>query len=104
MAWVFLFTIFHGLAWGARAPTQNAIRVEYFGRRSIGLILGIASVVITIASITAPIFAGWLADIRGDYRLAFTILAVFTAIGSLFFAFAGKPVRKRYSSEGVVVR
>ncbi|MEK7778031.1 MAG: MFS transporter, partial [Chloroflexota bacterium] len=37
MAQVFLFTVFHGLAWGARAPTQQAIRAEYFGRTSIGL-------------------------------------------------------------------
>ena len=93
IAQVILFAIFHGLAWGARAPTQNAIRAEYFGRKSIGLILGLGSVVVTLASVSAPIFAGWLADMRGDYRLAFTILAILTALGSLFFAFAGKPVR-----------
>jgi MFS family permease len=91
---VFLFAIFHGLAWGARAPTQNAIRAEYFGRKSIGLILGLGTVVVTLASVSAPIFAGWLADLRGDYRLAFTILAVLTALGSLFFAFARRPVRR----------
>ncbi len=105
MAQVFLFTIFHGIAWGARAPTQNAIRADYFGRKSIGLILGIAAVLVTVAQVVAPIFAGWLADIRGDYRLAFTILAVFTAFGSLFFAFASKPVRKpRAVAEGAVIR
>ncbi len=94
MVQVILFAIFHGLGWGARAPTQNAIRAEYFGRKSIGLILGTASVMSTTASIAAPIFAGWLADLRGDYRLAFTIIAAFTAAGSLFFALAGRPVRK----------
>ncbi len=104
MTHVFLFTIFHGLAWGARTPTQNAIRAEYFGRKSIGLILGVASVLVTVASVIAPIFAGWLADLRGDYRLAFTILALFTGFGSLFFAFASKPVhRKRAPAEGVSV-
>jgi MFS family permease len=94
MVQVFLFALFHGMAWGARAPTQNAIRAEYFGRKSIGLILGLGAVVVTLASVSAPIFAGWLADLRGDYRLAFTILAIMTALGSLFFAFAAKPVRK----------
>jgi len=91
---VSLFAIFHGMAWGVRAPTQNAIRAEYFGRKSIGLILGLGTVIVTLASVSAPIFAGWLADLRGDYRLAFTILAVLTALGSLFFAFATKPVRR----------
>jgi MFS family permease len=94
MVQVFLFALFHGLAWGARAPTQNPIRAEYFGRKSIGLILGLGSVVVTVASVSAPIFAGWLADLKGDYRLAFTILAVLTAMGSLFFAFASRPLRK----------
>ncbi|MDP3878845.1 MAG: MFS transporter [Dehalococcoidales bacterium] len=94
MGQVILFTIFHGIAWGIRAVTQNAIRAEYFGRNSIGLILGISNVFSTTAQVSAPIFAGWLADIYGDYRLAFTILTVLTAFGSLFFGFAGKPVRK----------
>ncbi len=94
IAQVIVFTIFHGMAWGARVPTQNAIRAEYFGRKSIGFILGLASIPVTIASVSAPIFAGWLADLRGDYQLAFTILAVLTAFGALFFVFAGKPIRK----------
>lgn len=97
MTQVFLFTVFHGLAWGARAPTQNAIRAEYFGRTSIGLILGLASVLVTAASVIAPIFAGWLADMLGDYRMAFTILAVVAGFGSLFFAFASKPVRRPHA-------
>lgn len=88
-----------------RVPIQNAIRAEYFGRKSIGLILGLSSVLVTAASISAPIFAGWLADLRGDYRLAFTIVAGFTTLGSLFFAFASKPVRKSHTvAEGAVVR
>ncbi len=105
MAPVLLFAIFHGLAWGARVPTQNAIRAEYFGRTSIGFILGIANIFVTLASVSAPIFAGWLADLRGDYCLAFTILAVLAGFGSLFFAFASKPVRRPHTpAEGAVVR
>ncbi len=100
MAQVVLFAIFHGMAWGARAPTQNSIRAEYFGRKSIGLILGLASIMTTVASIIAPIFAGWLSDVRGDYRVAFTILAFFTGFGSLFFAFARKPIRKSRPAGG----
>ena len=105
MGQVILFTIFHGLAWGIRGVTQNTIRAEYFGRKSIGLIIGIANIFSTIAQVGAPIFAGWLADIRGDYHLAFTILAAFTALGSLFFVFASKPVRKSHATgEGAVAR
>ncbi|MFC2006107.1 MFS transporter [Chloroflexota bacterium] len=94
MTQIFLFAMLHGIAWGVRAPTLNAIRADYFGRKSIGFILGISSIAPHIASVIAPIFAGWMADVRGDYRLAFTIMASLTALGSLFFAFASKPVRK----------
>jgi len=94
MVHIFLFAIFHGLAWGARVTIQVAIRAEYFGRKSIGFILGLSSIATNIAAAGAPIFAGWLADLRGDYRLAFTILAIFTAFGSLFFTFASKPTKK----------
>ncbi|MSQ21799.1 MAG: hypothetical protein EXR53_00610 [Dehalococcoidia bacterium] len=45
------------------------------------------------SGILGPI-AGWLADLRGDYRQAFTILALFAGFGSLFFAFASKPTRR----------
>jgi MFS transporter, OFA family, oxalate/formate antiporter len=91
---VVLFTIFHGVAWGARGLTQNSIRAEYFGRKAIGIILGLASIPVVFAQVASPIFTAWLADLKGNYQLSFMILAAYTAAGTLFFAFAGKPVRK----------
>ena len=91
---VVLFTIFHGIAWGTRGLTQNSIRAEYFGRKAIGAILGIGSIPVVLAIVVSPIFTAWLADLKGDYQFAFTILAAYTAAGTLFFAFAKKPVRK----------
>jgi MFS family permease len=95
MLMVILFTIFHGMAWGARALTQNAIRAEYFGRKAIGIILGIAAIPVVLAQIVSPIITAWLADLRGDYHFAFMLLAAYTAIGSLFYAFAGRPKRNQ---------
>ncbi len=90
---IVLFTIFHGVAWGARGLTQNSIRAEYFGRKSIGSILGIANIPVVIAVVASPIFTAWLADLKGDYHFAFSILAAYTAAGTFLFAFAKKPVR-----------
>jgi len=92
---IVLFTIFHGVAWGARGLIQNSIRAEYFGRKAIGSILGIASIPVVIAIVVSPIFTAWLADLKGDYHIAFSILAAYTAAGTLFFAFAKKPERAR---------
>ena len=90
---IVLFTIFHGVAWGARGLIQNSVRAEYFGRKAIGSILGIASIPVVIAVVVSPIFTAWLADLNGDYHFAFSILAAYTALGTLFFAFAKKPER-----------
>jgi OFA family oxalate/formate antiporter-like MFS transporter len=90
---IVLFTIFHGVAWGARGLVQNSIRAEYFGRKAIGSILGVASIPVVIAIVVSPIFTAWLADLNGNYHFAFTILAIYTAAGTFLFAFAKKPVR-----------
>jgi len=86
------FAILHGGAWGLRGPFMQAIRADYFGRRSIGMILGLSSVIVVIGQIGGPIIAGVLADITGNYRAGFTVLAVLAGLGSLFFILARRPV------------
>ena len=70
---------------------MQAIRADYFGSRSIGMILGISSMVIVIGQVGGPMIAAIMADIYGNYRSAFAVLAVLVGIGSLFFLFAKKP-------------
>ena len=86
------FALLHGGAWGLRGPMMQAIRADYFGRRSIGMILGLSSMIIVIGQIGGPMVAGVLADLTGNYRAGFTVLAVLAGLGSLFFLLAKKPV------------
>ena len=86
------FAILHGVAWGLRGPMMQAIRADYFGSRSIGMILGISSMVIVIGQVGGPMIAALLADLTGNYRAGFTVLAAMVGLGSLFFFFAKKPV------------
>lgn len=86
------FAVLHGGGWGLRGPFMQAIRADYFGRRSIGMILGLSSMIIVIGQIGGPMIAGALADLTGDYRAGFTLLAVLAGLGSLFFMLAKKPV------------
>jgi MFS family permease len=81
----------HGIAWGLRGPFMQAIRADYFGRTSIGMIIGLSSLVIVIGQIGGPIVAGAFADWTGDYKLGFTILAALAGLGSLFFLMARRP-------------
>jgi MFS family permease len=85
------FAALHGGAWGLRGPFMQAIRADYFGRRSIGMILGLSSVIVVIGQIGGPMIAGVLADFTGNYRAGFTVLAVLAGLGSLFFLLARRP-------------
>jgi MFS family permease len=85
------FALLHGVAWGLRGPFMQAIRADYFGRAAIGMILGLSYMIIVVGQVGGPMIAGVLADMTGDYRLGFTILALLAGIGSLFFLFARRP-------------
>lgn len=87
------FAVLHGLAWGLRGPFMQAIRADYFGRRAIGKIMGISSVIIAVGQIGGPLVAGGLGDATGNYLLGFTVLASISIVGSFMFLAARKPTR-----------
>ena len=81
----------HGIGWGLRGPFMQAIRADYFGRNSIGMIIGLSSLITVIGQIGGPIIAGLFADWTGNYRAGFTVLALLAGSGSLFFLMAKQP-------------
>jgi sugar phosphate permease len=87
-----LSALVHGIGWGLRGPFISAMRADYFGRNSIGMILGLSSLIMVIGQIGGPLIAGAFADWLGDYRAGFTLIAGLAAIGSLFFWMAKRPV------------
>jgi len=93
LAMVVGFAALHGVAWGLRGPFMQALRADYFGRSAIGMILGLSFLVIMVGQIGGPMIAGFLADLTGNYRLGFTVLALLAGLGSAFFLAAKKPAR-----------
>jgi len=85
------FALLHGTAWGLRGPLMQAIRADYFGRRSIGLIMGLSSLIIAVGQVGGPMVAGAFADLTGDYRLGYTLLAMLALAGSFAFLLAKPP-------------
>jgi len=83
--------LMHGVGWGLRGPFMQAIRADYFGRGSIGMIIGLSSLITVIGQVGGPIVAGLFADWTGDYRVGFTLLATLSALGSVFFLLARPP-------------
>ena len=70
---------------------MHAIRADYFGRRSIGMIIGLSAMVTVVGQIGGPIVAGVFADTMGTYEVGFTLLALLAGLGSLFFYWAKPP-------------
>jgi len=86
-----LFAVFHGLAWGIRGPFMQAIRADYFGRKSIGMILGLSAMITAFGQISGPLLAGIMGDATGNYDLGFTVLALIAGAGTFLFWFAKPP-------------
>jgi MFS family permease len=82
------FAVLHGLAWGIRGPLMNAIRADYFGRGSYGVIMGLSTLITMFGN---TLVAGLLADATGSYETGFTVLACLAGVGSVFFLVSKKP-------------
>lgn len=85
------FAVLHGVAWGLRGPFMQALRADYFGVGSIGMILGLSAVIIAGGQVAGPLIAGRFADLGGNYRMGFTLLALLAGSGSVLFLLARKP-------------
>ncbi|MDB5859592.1 MAG: nanT [Ramlibacter sp.] len=85
------FAVLHGVAWGVRGPFMQALRADYFGLQSIGMILGLSAILVSMGQVGGPLVAGGLADLTGNYRFGFTLLALVVGSGSLLFLLARKP-------------
>jgi sugar phosphate permease len=88
---VLAFAAIHGFAWGTRGPQMIALRADYFGPAAFGTILGFSSMVVMLGTMAGPLLAGYLADTRGNYELAFSIIAGASVLGALCFWFARPP-------------
>ena len=88
---VFAFAMLHGLAWGIRGPLMVALRADYFGPSSFGTIMGFSSLIVMLGMSAGPIFAGYMADIYGNYEMGFTYLAAGAFLGCFCFMAATPP-------------
>ena len=97
---VMAFAALHGLSWGIRGPLMAAIRADYFGSGSFGMISGTSSMIVMLGMIFGPLIAGIAADRTGTYTAGFVLLAGMAALGSLFFVLATPPGARRVGEGG----
>jgi MFS family permease len=91
MPMAFLFAVLLGVGFGGRTPVTTSIRGVYFGRKAFAAITGISMVPLNVLLFSAPLFAGYMRDITGEYDVAFLTIAGVCLLGSCLFLLLGEP-------------
>jgi len=72
---IFLLAALQGIFHGGRNPMVPVLLANFFGRRSLGLITGLANPFYFTANAIGPIFAGLCYDLYGNYSIPFYFFA-----------------------------
>ena len=81
--YVYLFVITFGLGYGISAVSSTTLVVNFFGAMHNARLMAIRGIVVTLVGGIGPVGAGYLADVKGNYSLAFSIymgVALFAAL------------------------
>jgi MFS family permease len=98
VAHAYLFVVVYGIAYGGAIPLLHTFRGELFGRNSFATISGLMAPFRMIGSVVGPIFAGYIYDVYGDYRLAFYVFTILAFLSSITFSFV-KPIKNESHAE-----
>ena len=90
-----LFAVLWGTGFGGRVPLLTAILGDFFGRKHFGSILGINMVPSNIAMIIAPLFAGFMFDLKQSYFIPFAAFSVLGFVGTFIILLARQPGESR---------
>ena len=82
---LWLHACLFGLTWGARGPAITAKTADLFPGRQLGAILGVITVGSGLGSGLGAWGAGFIHDISGSYKLAFTLSMIAYALGCVAF-------------------
>ena len=104
-AWVFYaLGVLLGFAFSAAVPVRMAIIPPLFGMRSVGTIIGFASLSFSVGAIIGPFLAGYIFDSTGTYDLAFLIMGILLALGALSLYFLRTPKAKTAAEQAPIWR
>lgn len=90
IAWVWVFVVLTGVAFGSVAPVQGLYAAELYGERAIGALMGMQQVVLGAASAAGPFLLGLTIDATGGYV---ALLLIATALQVIAMVSYREPVR-----------
>lgn len=91
LGWVFVFLVLYAFGYGGAIPLMPAFRGELFGRKAFATIGGIMTPLTTLSAVAGPIFAGYLYDVTGSYRIAFYTFAIMVLLSGVTFFLVRPP-------------
>lgn len=92
----YAFVVIYGIGYGGAIPLLYAFRADLFGRKRFASISGFAAPFRMVGSVVGPIFAGYIFDVYGDYRLAFNVFTVLALLSAVTFYFV-RPIENKTS-------
>ncbi|MQF68835.1 MFS transporter [SAR202 cluster bacterium AD-804-J14_MRT_500m] len=87
----YIAALIFGMGLGGVAALIRLIWAEYYGRRHLGVIRGVALPAQITGQAMGPILAGVFFDFTGNYMTAWTMFAVSAAIGTLLISLSKPP-------------
>jgi sugar phosphate permease len=95
----FAMLIIFYMGFTAVIPLNTAVRVRYFGRKSVGSIQGISALIMMPFGVIAPVYVGWIFDRTGNYTTAFNVFILLLVLAASIMAFARPPRTPERSEE-----
>lgn len=90
--WMFFFLCStFGFGFGATSPIRMSMISEFYGLRSVGMLIGIVEISWAVGAITGPIMAGYVFDVSNSYDIALATGGVFMLVGMAAAHFIKKP-------------
>jgi len=99
----YAYSITSGL-FGAGSVLLTAMVADWFGMKANGSILGLLYTATGIGASTSPLLIGYLVDTRGNYQLAFTVLAIAALVPALLSIALKRPEKGDYTAENELPR
>ena len=91
LAWLILYVLIYGSAYGAFSPLRASVMADHFGRRAYGAITAVQGIPVALCAGVGPLAAGWLYDVLHHYELAFWLCAAAFLLAASGLALVPQP-------------
>ncbi len=98
LAWLILYVVIYGCAYGAFSPLRASVMADHFGRRAYGAITAVQGIPVAVCAGLGPLAAGWLYDALHHYEVAFWLCAGAFLLAAIGIALVPRPDVQRVGS------